>query len=39
MLQNVAETLQENARKELEEVTGKSEISKKNSKNPELLDE
>ena len=39
MLQNVAETLQENARKELEEVTGKSVISKKNSKNPELLDE
>ena len=28
-----------NARKELEEVTGKSVISKKNSKNPELLDE
>ena len=28
-----------NARQELEEVTGKSVISKKNSKNPELLDE
>ena len=28
-----------NARKELEAVTGKSVISKKNSKNPELLDE
>ena len=28
-----------NARQELEEVTGKSIISKKNSKNPELLDE
>ena len=28
-----------NARKELESVTGKSVISKKNSKNPELLDE
>ena len=28
-----------NARQELEEVTGKSAISKKNSKNPELLDE
>ena len=28
-----------NARKELETVTGKSVISKKNSKNPELLDE
>ena len=27
-----------NARQELEEVTGKSVISKKNSKNPELLD-
>ena len=28
-----------NARQELEEVTGKSVISKKNSNNPELLDE
>ena len=28
-----------NARQELEAVTGKSVISKKNSKNPELLDE
>ena len=28
-----------NARRELESVTGKTVISKKNSKNPELLDE
>ena len=39
MLQNVVEVLQEMQGGEIEQETGKSVITRKNSENPELLDE